>query len=238
MSLRRSERLATAASKPTDEAIQPTGTQRSTQTRSSRARSTKSSGVTTQRSRLRVGVMRPHVKPRDTDDADQEDEAGEGSPDDVTDPAKVKQPILHLIDPALVAAWDINTDHEMCFIFDAISPARRFKRGMVFNEDADFPQDTCDGDITETDGPDPGWMPVNPRVVGCVCKHSTHHTDKLIPCGMQDEIQFQMQNHTPHTLGVHGLEQDPHLDNRIWTCQEGQESIHFRDQPQGPPQPI
>ena len=38
---------------------------------------------------------------------------------------------------------------------------------MAFDEEADFQKDTYDGDITETDGPDPGWMPVDPEIVGC-----------------------------------------------------------------------
>jgi len=56
----------------------------------------------------------------------------------------------------------------MCFIFDAVSPVCRFKQGMAFDGNAGFLEDTCDGNITETDGPDLGWMSVDPEIVGCV----------------------------------------------------------------------
>ena len=112
----------------------------------------------------------------DADDGDQEDEGGEAKADGVTDPKKVRRPIPHLVSPALAAAWSIHQNHDMCFILDAVSPARRFKRGMVFDDQADFPQDTCDGDITETDGPTPGWMPVDPDLAKCVSKNLTPHS--------------------------------------------------------------
>ena len=92
-----------------------------------------------------------------------------------TDSTKIKRPILGLISPVLARAWRVNQEQKMCFIFDLRSPARRFKRGMVYNEDANFPQDSCDGDITETDGPGLGWMPVDPVMAVCVSKHSTPH---------------------------------------------------------------
>jgi hypothetical protein len=54
----------------------------------------------------------------------------------------------------------------MCLLFDVVSPARRFKRGMVYDDDATFPEydEGNPGDITETDGDPPGWMPYMPRV--------------------------------------------------------------------------
>jgi len=100
----------------------------------------------------------------DGDQEDQEDNDNGG----VTDPAKVRRPIISLVDPALAAAWKVNQKHSMCFILDAVSPVRRFKWGMAFDGNAGFPEDTCDGNITETDGPDLGWMPVDPEIVGCV----------------------------------------------------------------------
>ena len=54
----------------------------------------------------------------------------------------------------------------MCYIFDAVSPARQFKRGLPFAESATFPDyaDGSPGDITETDmKDDPGLMPYMPR---------------------------------------------------------------------------
>jgi len=121
-------------------------------------------------------------QPRDNADsgnnADPEGEGVDASVDDddrdITDPARVKWPVLSLLSPALVTTWKVNEKHTMCLIFDAVSPARRFKRGMVYDEEVDFPMDTLDGNITETDGPDPGWMPVDPKLVRCVCE--TLHT--------------------------------------------------------------
>ena len=145
----------------------------------------KSAGPTANHSRSQGGVSRPGEDAGDGDDGDQEDEGDEGNVEEVTDPTKVRQPILHLVNPALAAAWSINRNHEMCFILDVASPARRFKRGLAFNEEADFPQDTCDWEITETDGPGPGWMPVSPRLVRYVWELFTT-TDNLIQDEMQD----------------------------------------------------
>ena len=109
---------------------------------------------------------------------DLEDEGVDESVDDddgsITDPARIKQPFVKILSPALATAWKINRKHSMCLILDAVSPARRFRRGMLFNEELDFPMDSQDGNITETDGPDPGWMPVDPTLVRCVCE--TLHT--------------------------------------------------------------
>ena len=101
----------------------------------------------------------------DGEDGDREDEVESSAVDDsgsATNSKQIKQPVLSLVHPALTTAWQVNRKNKMCFIFDQHSPARRFKRGMVYDEAADFPHDTCDGNITETDGPGPGWMPVDP----------------------------------------------------------------------------
>ena len=74
---------------------------------------------------------------------------------------------MHLVHPALEAAWAINRNLEMCFIFDAVSPARLFKHGMVYDEEAHFPE-FAKGNWTEIDGPSPGWMPVSPLITRCV----------------------------------------------------------------------
>ena len=109
--------------------------------------------------------------------ADIEDMAVEESADDVDgnaiDAAKVRRPIISLVAPALATAWKVNRKHNMCFLFDAVSPACRFKWGMALDEEADFPKDTYDVDIAETDGPDPGWMPVDPEIIGCAWRHFT-----------------------------------------------------------------
>jgi hypothetical protein len=52
----------------------------------------------------------------------------------------------------------------MCFIFDAITPARQFKRGMPYQADAEFPDYGPEPwvDLTESDDPTTGWMPYKP----------------------------------------------------------------------------
>ena len=93
------------------------------------------------------------------------DPKNDPSPDE-TKPAKIRQPISGLIHPTLKSSWAINNAVDMCFIFDAVSPARQFKRGVEFNERGKFPEynDRAPGDVTETDmvGP-PGLMPYMPR---------------------------------------------------------------------------
>ncbi len=87
-----------------------------------------------------------------------------------TNPARVNQPISALVHNDLKNAWRINKALPMCFIFDAVSPACQFKRGMPFTDDDAYPRyptkEDSDGadDITETDGDPPGWMPYKPRV--------------------------------------------------------------------------
>ena len=58
-----------------------------------------------------------------------------------TDSAKISQPIYRLVHGSLKEAWTVNNTLPMCFIFDAISPARRFKRGMRYTDSdkVDFP---------------------------------------------------------------------------------------------------
>lgn len=81
-----------------------------------------------------------------------------------TNPANIEQPIMELIHPALLNTWIINKSVNICFIFDTVSPARQFQRGVVYKEDADFPEynDGALGDVTETDE-NPPLMPYQPR---------------------------------------------------------------------------
>lgn len=83
-----------------------------------------------------------------------------------TDPKAVNQPISHLIHAKLEGAWEINDELPMCFVFDASSPARIFKRGMKYSDESSFPtltrEDLEAGNVTETDGPSPGLMPYAP----------------------------------------------------------------------------
>jgi hypothetical protein len=56
-------------------------------------------------------------------------------------------------------AWRINTDHRMALIFDAVNPARQFKRGEILDEKADAdeafptysPSPSTDLNVTEVD---------------------------------------------------------------------------------------
>jgi hypothetical protein len=81
----------------------------------------------------------------------------------------------------------------MWFIFDAVSPARRFKRGVMYSDDAEFVDynPRSPGDFTETDCEPVGWMPVKPPLHLCVHTRCTFppafaRSDDRI---MQEEIQ-------------------------------------------------
>ena len=80
-----------------------------------------------------------------------------------TDSAKVSQPIHGLVHGSLKMAWAVNKSLPMCFIFDAISPARRFKRGMLYtnSDEVRFPKYNASesGYVMETDCNSPGYMP-------------------------------------------------------------------------------
>ena len=45
----------------------------------------------------------------------------------------------------------------MWLIFNAVSPAMQFKRGVQSNEDEDFPDYSLEGEIMESDGELPGF---------------------------------------------------------------------------------
>jgi hypothetical protein len=82
-----------------------------------------------------------------------------------TDPRAVDRPFQPLVHSAMAGAWTINNRHSMAYIFDAVNPARIFKRGMRYDDSLDFPQvdERSHGDMTETDSESPGWMPYMPR---------------------------------------------------------------------------
>jgi len=161
---RRSGRLAAKASNPPQEPIPPARTRKQPVRQSTGGRGP-----------LRLAdpgsqdLMLPSTVKRQRMDAGLGDKGMDESTDDhhgsITDPARVKRPTTNLLSPSLSTAWRVNGKHKMCLIFDAISPACRFKRGMVYDDEVNFPKDTFDGDITETDGPGPGWMPVDPTLV-------------------------------------------------------------------------
>lgn len=103
-----------------------------------------------------------------SDDEDDNDDDGDhptGStshpPSQETIPARVRRPTPTLIHGNLTSAWQLNKELEMCFIFDAVLPARRFKRGMPYTDDGDFPDynEGEAGNVTEMDSGPPGLMP-------------------------------------------------------------------------------
>jgi hypothetical protein len=83
-----------------------------------------------------------------------------------TDPEQVVEPVKRVMHEHLTGAWKIFPSEEMCFLFDAVTPARQFKCGTLYHDDVDFtdfgpePWD----DLTETDIASPGWMPYKPAV--------------------------------------------------------------------------
>ena len=94
---------------------------------------------------------------------------------DTTDPKRVFRPVVELVHPSLDGVNFFNTSHPMCFIFDAVNPARQFKRGEVYDSDEDTPfpdynpDPENDGEVTETDiNDEPGLQPYNPIVPRCV----------------------------------------------------------------------
>ncbi|KAF9641961.1 hypothetical protein BDM02DRAFT_3194173 [Thelephora ganbajun] len=80
------------------------------------------------------------------------------------DPNAVTGPVGRHVHENLSDGWKINKELPMWFIFDAFSPARQFKRGTPYTDDGEFadygPESL--GDLTETDGEPPGWMPYKP----------------------------------------------------------------------------
>lgn len=70
-------------------------------------------------------------------------------------------------------AWEVNNLNQMCFIFDYISPCRRFKRGLLYNHAleepfAEYEQNRWeDPNVTETDEA-PGLQPYYPEDYSCV----------------------------------------------------------------------
>jgi hypothetical protein len=76
---------------------------------------------------------------------------------DTTDPEMVTGPVLDLADTALKEAWMVNTDHRMALIFDAVNPAREFKRDRICDKYSNdrFPEydptPESDSDVTDRD---------------------------------------------------------------------------------------
>lgn len=70
-----------------------------------------------------------------------------------------------LVHGAMGHAWRINSDHPMAFIFDTVNPARQLRKGMLYSDEADFPEldsEHHSQHVTYVDTAAPGWMPFNP----------------------------------------------------------------------------
>jgi hypothetical protein len=100
-------------------------------------------------------------------DSKMDTQISDGEYSQITDTAAVNGPVKSLVHETMGNAWTINANHAMAFIFDAISPARQFKRGMLYDANANFPKYDSE-DHTETDTVAPGWMPFRPKSYSCV----------------------------------------------------------------------
>lgn len=84
--------------------------------------------------------------------------------ENTTDPLLVTHPVERLVHESLSESWKVTRGNQMCFIFDAHSPARQFKRGVPFRQNAEYPiygKPPYDN-LTETDEDEPGLMPFSP----------------------------------------------------------------------------
>jgi hypothetical protein len=81
-----------------------------------------------------------------------------------TDPTLVQHPIDRFVHKKLRYGWKVHPQHQMCYIFDFVTPARQWKRGTKYTDanpfafygPAPWP------DLTETDD-DGVLQPYYPR---------------------------------------------------------------------------
>ena len=93
-----------------------------------------------------------------------------------TDPELVNRPVSRYIHRSLRTAWRINKTRPMWLIFDYVNPVRQFKRGALYDPDANSPfpeydpDPENDADVTEDDGDGEGLdlPPYNPIIPECV----------------------------------------------------------------------
>ena len=154
--------------------------------------------------------MGPEGEQMDVDETTLESSPGE------TDSAKVGQPISASIHPNLQSAWRVNRNLPMCFLFDSISPARRFKRGMLFSDEADFPiySHSEAGDVTETDAIPALMQYLHDDKYKYVYAAPTHHM-RLTPS--QTEVQLWMQDECRQ---IYGLDSRRAADHQAWPVAE------------------
>lgn len=99
----------------------------------------------------------PNRKLEDSEDegrqSDASDSDSNSDPNNETNPRLVKGPVRELIHENLAGAkWKIYR-HQMCYIFDAVVPARQWKRGTVYTEEEPWAEYGPPPwpDLTETD---------------------------------------------------------------------------------------
>jgi hypothetical protein len=64
----------------------------------------------------------------------------EAEPDEATtDRSRVKGPVAEYVAPTMAATWSITQRFQMCILFDAVNPLRKYKVGTKFNEEDDDP---------------------------------------------------------------------------------------------------
>jgi hypothetical protein len=88
-----------------------------------------------------------------TDDESTVDDDTTVNDDTTTDPTAVEEPVLDLVHPKLADAWKVHPRHQMCYIFEAVTPGRQWKRGTVYTEEVPFAEygPAPWPDLTETD---------------------------------------------------------------------------------------
>jgi len=88
------------------------------------------------------------------------------SPNDQTNPRLVKGPVVHLIHENFAGVkWKIYKQHQMCYIFDCVTPGRQWKRNSRYS-DADLWATYGSApwpDLTETDEKEYPQQPYFPR---------------------------------------------------------------------------
>lgn len=92
----------------------------------------------------------------------------------------------------------------MAYAFDLFSPARRFKRGMAFNEKLDFPVHKGlaeeDSEATDTDVQPPGLMPYNPVLIKYVLRFKVSIFHELTVHQAKDSIRVRCHPGHIHVL--------------------------------------
>ena len=80
-------------------------------------------------------------------------------------PGYATTPDKTLVNKNLREAWRVHRTHQMCYIFDFVTPARQWKRNTVYSEDdpwAKYGRGPPWADVTETDEKEHSQQPYFP----------------------------------------------------------------------------